>query len=296
MAWVEQLPREESQDDLDREGAAVHKIAVEQVGVCFGWHAIDLPDVEKVVELAMHVSTNCDLAVVGDFDVHQRGEGLQQLNHVHDDGVGALLGYGLLLLLPLHELLAELRRELPLLVDGAVVRGLYVHAAHVQGLAQRHRLLASYGSAKLLLIHLLLALLQLVAGVLILGDQLAELGEVSQGILGPSERQVGGAPPVPPLGECLVCLDGLRRVQQGRTIVFQLDVAERPVGVVYLDRRVLRLVAIKGVEAIAARALAQVDRLAVRRQGPRIVAVLEQLVALRLRLLGGRKGGVSHGC
>ena len=48
---LEHLPREQGEDDLDAEGAAVDKVAVEEVGVVGGGQAVHLEDVEQVVVL-----------------------------------------------------------------------------------------------------------------------------------------------------------------------------------------------------------------------------------------------------
>mmetsp|Transcript_5062 Transcript_5062/g.14904 ORF Transcript_5062/g.14904 Transcript_5062/m.14904 type:complete len:669 (+) Transcript_5062:275-2281(+) len=294
-AGVLELEGDQNHDDLDGPGAAVDEVAVEEVGVVLGGHPVHRPDVQQVVVLPVHVAADVDGARLGDLYVHEGRARLEQLDHVQDDGVGVLLRDGLLLLLPLHKLLAELRRDRAALVDRASIRVVHDEAVHVHGLADGLRHVARDRHFEFLRRDLLLAELQLIPRVPVLRRQLAELREVAEGILRPPKGQVGGAAPVPPLREVLLRLDGLRGVHEGEAVVLHLDVAEGPVGIVYLDRGVrLRGDAVERVQTavvVVVLALAQVDGQRVRGQSLRVLVSLEVLVPLILGLLGRRPGG-----
>mmetsp|Transcript_8424 Transcript_8424/g.22899 ORF Transcript_8424/g.22899 Transcript_8424/m.22899 type:complete len:334 (-) Transcript_8424:348-1349(-) len=190
VVGVQQLPCKQNEDNLDGERASVNKVTVEEVGVGRGRHTVDLPDVHQVVVLPVHVATDGDLAILRHIHVYQGGAGLQEVDHVHDDRVGVLLGDGLLLPLPLHQLFAELRGDFAFPVDWAIVAGSNVHAAHVDRLADRLRPVARDGHRKLLAFNNLLAVLQLGTGVPVLRRQLAQLGKVLQSVFGPPEGHV----------------------------------------------------------------------------------------------------------
>ena len=58
------LEHEERQDDLDRERAAVDEVAVEEIRVRDGRQAVDREDIHQVVELAVHVAADGDVALL----------------------------------------------------------------------------------------------------------------------------------------------------------------------------------------------------------------------------------------
>mmetsp|Transcript_61071 Transcript_61071/g.158536 ORF Transcript_61071/g.158536 Transcript_61071/m.158536 type:complete len:391 (+) Transcript_61071:340-1512(+) len=238
---AKQFPREHNQYYLNRERSTVHEIPVEDVRVVLCGIPVDLPDVQKIVILPMDVSAHRNPSVVWHVYVDDGWQSFQQRKHVHHDCISALPGQGLLVLLPLHELLAELSGDLPALVDGARVRAVDGHAAHVDGLANGLCPVTGDCAGEDLLLADPLALLQLRARVLVIGRELAQLSEILQGILVPPQRHVSRASSVPSLREIFLGLDGLRRVEEGCAVAFHLDMAERPVRKIYLDGRVLRL-------------------------------------------------------
>ena len=69
---VEQLEAEEDEDALDGEGAPVHEVAVEEVGVVPRRQAVQLEYVEQVVELKRQNSGE-----------HESFKVIQALNRVH---------------------------------------------------------------------------------------------------------------------------------------------------------------------------------------------------------------------
>mmetsp|Transcript_7011 Transcript_7011/g.19921 ORF Transcript_7011/g.19921 Transcript_7011/m.19921 type:complete len:468 (-) Transcript_7011:31-1434(-) len=295
---VAQLPREQDQDHLGGERAAVDEVPVEQVRVVLRREAVDLPNVQQVVVLAVHVTADCELLVLRHVNVDQRRQVLEQLDHVEHDRVGVLLGYGLFLPLPLHQLLAKLRRHLAALVHGPAVLRVYVHAAQDHRLAHGLRLVARNRKRELLLLHLFLAGLELLPCVLVARRQLAQLREVLQGILRAPQGQVGGAPSVVALREVWLRLYRLRSVRQSGAVALHLQVAEGAVRVVDLDVGVLFLHAIEGVQAIVVGAIfAELDRNRVGNDSLYIVVLLEELVALIFGLFCPREGSLlcSHG-
>lgn len=46
-------------------------LTVEQVRVVFGWQPVDVKDVEQVKVLAMHIAAHCQLAALGNRNIHQ---------------------------------------------------------------------------------------------------------------------------------------------------------------------------------------------------------------------------------
>lgn len=72
MVGEQQLESEKRENAFDAEGASVDKVSVEQVGIGFRWQSVLLEDVEKIKVLAVDVTTDRELPVVRDLDVHQR--------------------------------------------------------------------------------------------------------------------------------------------------------------------------------------------------------------------------------
>mmetsp|Transcript_92004 Transcript_92004/g.259949 ORF Transcript_92004/g.259949 Transcript_92004/m.259949 type:complete len:302 (-) Transcript_92004:458-1363(-) len=165
---VAQFPCEKREDHLHGKGASIHEVAVEEIWVVLRGDAIDLENVQEIVKLPMYVATNCDLAIFGDLNVDQRLESPEQLNHVEDNRVSELFRDGQFLLVPFHELLAKSRRDFPTCVDGALVRGVYVHCPKIHGLADRLGLFATDGLRKLFPPELVLAFVELLPGISVL--------------------------------------------------------------------------------------------------------------------------------
>ena len=63
---------------LHAKAAAVHKVAIEEVGVAGGGQAVQLKDVEEVVKLAVHVPAHGERLAGRDGHVHQAGQRAQQ--------------------------------------------------------------------------------------------------------------------------------------------------------------------------------------------------------------------------
>ena len=85
VVGVEQFEAEQRQYTLHGEGAAVDEVSVEEVGVALRGRAVQLEDVEQVVELAVDVAADGELVLVRDRDVHQRGLLQQVLLHLQQD-------------------------------------------------------------------------------------------------------------------------------------------------------------------------------------------------------------------
>ena len=64
VVGVQQLIGEEEDDDLHTEGASVYEVSVEQVWVGRGWRSVDGEEVQHVVELAVYISTHCDVGTL----------------------------------------------------------------------------------------------------------------------------------------------------------------------------------------------------------------------------------------
>eukprot|EP00966_Prymnesium_polylepis_P324405 7380451-Prymnesium_polylepis.2 len=77
VVGVEDLEGEEQQHDLEREGAAVDKVAVEEVGAALRRVAKRLEDVEQVVVLAVRVAADVAGGALGDGHVDERRQLLQ---------------------------------------------------------------------------------------------------------------------------------------------------------------------------------------------------------------------------
>mmetsp|Transcript_13091 Transcript_13091/g.28851 ORF Transcript_13091/g.28851 Transcript_13091/m.28851 type:complete len:317 (-) Transcript_13091:42-992(-) len=234
----------------------------------------------------MHVATHCDLPSWRDLNLHEGLQGFQLLDHVQDNLISKLLGDRLLQLLPLHQFDAELSCDLAGFVDRALVKIVHLHASHIDRLTNGLGLFASDSPGKFVGRDRLLTLLQLLPGILVLRRQLADLHEVLESILRPSQRQVRRSAPVPALGEIRLSLDGFCSVEQSVAGVLHLKVAEGSVRVVDGQCRVRLLLPIKRIETVILIDDAKVDGLCVSGQGLGVVTLLELLVPGTLGLLG----------
>jgi len=70
---IQQLEAEQREYAFHGEGAPVHKITVEQIGILLRGQAINLEDVHQIVELTVDVAADCELLLIRHSDVHQRG-------------------------------------------------------------------------------------------------------------------------------------------------------------------------------------------------------------------------------
>lgn len=70
---------------LEGEGPAVNKVAVEEVRVLLGGHAVEVKYMEQVVVLAVRVAADGDARVHRDVDVHQRLLYLDQALELYRD-------------------------------------------------------------------------------------------------------------------------------------------------------------------------------------------------------------------
>mmetsp|Transcript_50289 Transcript_50289/g.141370 ORF Transcript_50289/g.141370 Transcript_50289/m.141370 type:complete len:241 (+) Transcript_50289:74-796(+) len=177
-----------SPSNLDREASSVHEVAVEEVGVLFGGQPVDLEDIQQVVVLPMDVAADRDLRVCWELDLHQCGLVLQHLDHVEDDLIRVLCREILLPPLPLHESLAELRRQLPAQVDRASVGAVDLHPLQVNVLTGVPLSALGDRLREELLLEDLLALPELVSGIWVFRRQRADLIEILLGLLDPSQR------------------------------------------------------------------------------------------------------------
>ena len=69
--WEEQLEAEEGEDALHAEGASVHEVSVEEVGVVGAGQTVQREYVHEVVELSVDVAAHGELGGVGDRHVYQ---------------------------------------------------------------------------------------------------------------------------------------------------------------------------------------------------------------------------------
>ena len=61
IIFVDAFPSYQSHDALNRKGSSVYKISVEKVFVIWTWIFVKFKNIEKVIELSMNVTTNCEL-------------------------------------------------------------------------------------------------------------------------------------------------------------------------------------------------------------------------------------------
>ena len=62
------FPGQQGQNDLNGEGTSINEVTVEEVRVLLTGHAINIENVEQIVELTMDVTTDGDLFKIVDFD------------------------------------------------------------------------------------------------------------------------------------------------------------------------------------------------------------------------------------
>ena len=112
MVGEEQLEPEQGEDALHGEAAPVHEVTVEEVGVLLRGEAIQLEDVHEVEELAVNVAADRELGLVGHWDVHQGGLGLEVFLDVEEDLECVAPVKRLLALVTVHQGLHEVQRNL----------------------------------------------------------------------------------------------------------------------------------------------------------------------------------------
>jgi len=61
----------------------INEITIKNARIGFRWVAIDLEYVEKIIELAMDITKNGNLAVVREVEIHERGFCLEQFFGFH---------------------------------------------------------------------------------------------------------------------------------------------------------------------------------------------------------------------
>lgn len=223
------LDGEQGENDLDAEGAAVDKIAVEEVGVVGGGQTVALKDgVGEVVVLAVDVAADGDGVARGDGELDDVGQGIKYLfggEHDHDGVLGVEL---VLVAEAVDEVVDEgfgyggVRWELG---PGVVMRD--GHGVHIDGVAERDvEVVALDGLGEGGLPDALVALLELCSGVLVLRDALGDDGIVATGVLVLAEGKVGGGAAVVGLDVVGVVGEGGGGVDDGKAVLLELDAGE----------------------------------------------------------------------
>mmetsp|Transcript_21442 Transcript_21442/g.35903 ORF Transcript_21442/g.35903 Transcript_21442/m.35903 type:complete len:282 (-) Transcript_21442:285-1130(-) len=215
---------EQGEDDFDTEGAAVHKVAVEQVGVVLGGHAVQLKDVHKVVVLPMDVTAHREVLVLRDSDVHESGGCLQNVFHLQQDLKRIPLVNVLLLLELLHHAFDEVKRHVSLVnppEPWARVALLHHELAQVEGLRGRDArgVRRANGLCESDLLNLRLALFQLLLRVGVARPQPRHLTEILQPLVEFHHAQVRRPTAVISLQVFRIHLDRFRGVLHCRPIV-----------------------------------------------------------------------------
>mmetsp|Transcript_6530 Transcript_6530/g.21048 ORF Transcript_6530/g.21048 Transcript_6530/m.21048 type:complete len:225 (+) Transcript_6530:756-1430(+) len=196
---MSELEHEEGQDNFKGEGAAVHKVAVEDVGVGGRRQAVDLEDVQQIVKLAVYVAAHRHVRVRHrplrvrrrQREGHERLLGLEQSARLDEQLDDVFLVHQFLVAEALQRLRNELVRHLAVGVEArAVVVRLDGERRRVDGLRQQLRLLAQDSIGKGHLLHRLVALLELHARVAVGGLELGHRFKVPQGKLVLAEREV----------------------------------------------------------------------------------------------------------
>ena len=67
---VEELEAKEDKYALNREGAPVNEVSIEEVGILRTWKPVEFKDVHEVEELAVDVSTHRELGTIRDGNFH----------------------------------------------------------------------------------------------------------------------------------------------------------------------------------------------------------------------------------
>ena len=65
MVGIEQTEAKEGEDYFNWETTTINKVAVEEVRIGFGRHAIECEYIGKIIELPMHIAANCNLLKQG---------------------------------------------------------------------------------------------------------------------------------------------------------------------------------------------------------------------------------------
>ena len=67
---VEELEAKEDKYALNREGAPVNEVSIEEVGILRTWKPVEFKDVHEVEELAVDISANRELGTIRDGNFH----------------------------------------------------------------------------------------------------------------------------------------------------------------------------------------------------------------------------------
>ena len=67
---VEELEAKEDKYALNREGAPVNEVSIEEVGILRTWKPVEFKDVHEVEELAVDISTYRELGTIRDGNFH----------------------------------------------------------------------------------------------------------------------------------------------------------------------------------------------------------------------------------
>mmetsp|Transcript_7086 Transcript_7086/g.28992 ORF Transcript_7086/g.28992 Transcript_7086/m.28992 type:complete len:285 (-) Transcript_7086:162-1016(-) len=225
---VRALPRQQRDDALAREAAAVHEVAVEEVGILHGRQAVELPDVEQVVVLAVHVAAHGEVVALLDGDVHHRAVPLEHILRRLQQLVDVAPVQGLLCLEVRDHLDDEIARQAAVGTARSVVRVLDGHRAPVGKLGGR-RLGVADGLLEAQLLQRLLALAQLSARVGVLRLEAHHAPEVGQPLAELGQLQVRAAAAVVALHIRRVDLDGHAGILDGAAEILELELRERAV-------------------------------------------------------------------
>mmetsp|Transcript_36667 Transcript_36667/g.112992 ORF Transcript_36667/g.112992 Transcript_36667/m.112992 type:complete len:403 (-) Transcript_36667:31-1239(-) len=224
---VRDLVREQRDDVLNGVRAAVDEVAVEQVAVRRARDAVELEDVQRVVELPVRVAAHGDFLALRHVDARHVGLRLEHVDRLQQDRDDVALADELLVAEVGRHGGDEVGRDLVVGADARAVvrrrdRDVALGELHVHGLRVRRR--DRLGELDLA-VHLL-ALLQLLLRVGVVGHHLRDGAVLGEGLLHLAELQEGGRLAVARLGEAGVDLEGAVGVGDGLTGEAELDVGE----------------------------------------------------------------------
>mmetsp|Transcript_9837 Transcript_9837/g.19138 ORF Transcript_9837/g.19138 Transcript_9837/m.19138 type:complete len:236 (+) Transcript_9837:903-1610(+) len=225
---IQGLVPKQRENRLDAKRTPIHKVSVEQIWVLCARHAVDLKDITQIVELSMHIATHGDVLSVGNIHANQRCLSPQNVANLAEDHEGVLLVKLLLCLVVLNQLLHKLDSHLAVLKVRPVIGRLHLHGGGVDG--DGGGMVCANCLAKALLAQSLGHLIKLLPGVCVLGLDLDCFLEVLLCLLELAKSKVSCSSPEIALDVRRCELDRIRRVDQRRAVVLELDVGECTVG------------------------------------------------------------------
>jgi len=64
--WIVDLPRNQSQHDLNRERPSINEITIEQIRILSTRDSIEFEDIQQIIILTMDITANCQLLITLD--------------------------------------------------------------------------------------------------------------------------------------------------------------------------------------------------------------------------------------